>query len=63
MLIFLSFFVDHNEGDKKFEVYVIEDENTEFKDYFDQLQTFVLWYIDSSNTIDFDDTKWKIFIL
>jgi len=59
----LSFVVDHNEGDKKFEVYVIEDENTEFKEYFDQLQTFVLWYIDSSNTIDFDDTKWKIFIL
>lgn len=59
----MSFVVDHNEGDKKFEVYVIEDENTEFKEYFDQLQTFVLWYIDSSNTIDFDDTKWKIFIL
>jgi len=59
----LSIVVDHNEGDKKFEVYVIEDENTEFKEYFDQLQTFVLWYIDSSNTIDFDDTKWKIFIL
>lgn len=59
----MSFVVDHNEGDKKFEVYVIEDENTQFKEYFDQLQTFVLWYIDSSNTIDFDDTKWKIFIL
>lgn len=59
----MSIVVDHNEGDKKFEVYVIEDENTEFKEYFDQLQTFVLWYIDSSNTIDFDDTKWKIFIL
>lgn len=59
----MSFVVDHNEGDKKFEVYVIKDANTEFKEYFDQLQTFVLWYIDSSNTIDFDDTKWKIFIL
>lgn len=55
--------VDHNEENKKFEVYVIEDENNEFKEYFNQLQTFVLWYIDSSNVIDFDDSKWKIFIM
>lgn len=49
--------------ERKFEVYVIENENTAFNDYFNQLQTFVLWYIDSSNFIDFDDIKWKIFIM
>lgn len=47
----------------KYEVYVIEDESTSFKDYFNQLQTFVLWYIDASNFIDFDDSKWKIFMM
>jgi len=46
-----------------FEVYLIEKESTKFKDYFNRLQTFVLWYIDSSNFIDFDDAKWKIFIV
>ncbi|XP_050529877.1 histone acetyltransferase type B catalytic subunit [Daktulosphaira vitifoliae] len=53
---------DHNDQ-IKYEVYVIEDENTSFKDYFNQLQTFVLWYIDASNFIDFDDSKWKIFMM
>jgi len=53
-----------NEGEENvFEVYVIEEEDTKFKDFFNQLQTFVLWYIDSSNFIDFDDSKWKIFIV
>lgn len=58
-----QFIINQNEENKKFEVYIIEDENTEFKEYFNQLQTFVLWYIDSSNIIDFDDSKWKIFIM
>lgn len=53
-----------NDGDKKtYQVYVIEDESNSFREYFNRLQTFVLWYIDSSNFIDFDDTKWKIFIM
>lgn len=60
--IFLNF-IDFDEGEKKFEIYVIEDENSAFKEYFDQLQTFVLWYIDSSNFIDYDDSKWKILIM
>lgn len=55
--------IDTNGEDKTFEMYVIEDENAEFKEFFNQLQIFVLWYIDSSNFIDFDDSKWKIFIM
>jgi len=58
-----QFVLNNNEEETKFEVYVIEDENTAFREYFNQLQLFVLWYIDSSNFIDFDDTKWKIFIM
>lgn len=54
---------ENNGEEKKFEVYVIEDENDAFKEFFNQLQIFVLWYIDSSNFIDFDDSKWKIFIM
>lgn len=63
MIKLLFIIIDSDGKEKKFEVYVIEDENTDFKEYFNQLQTFVLWYIDSSNFIDFDDSKWKIFIM
>lgn len=54
---------DDNGEENKFEVYVIERESSTFKDYFNQLQIFVLWYIEGSNFIDVDDTKWKIFIM
>jgi hypothetical protein len=64
LLIYFFFnLIDFDGEEKKFEVYVTEDENSAFKEYFNQLQTFVLWYIDSSNFIDYDDSKWKIFIM
>jgi len=55
--------IDFKGEEHVFEVYVIEQEGTKFKDFFNQLQTFVLWYIDSSNFIDLDDSKWKIFVM
>ncbi|VVC29550.1 Acyl-CoA N-acyltransferase,Histone acetyl transferase HAT1 N-terminal [Cinara cedri] len=58
-----QFFLNIKDEKQVFEVYVVEGENSLFKEYFDQLQTFVLWYIDSSNFIDIDDTKWTIFII
>lgn len=57
------FVLNINGEEKIYEVFVVEDESSSFREYFNRLQTFVLWYIDSSNFIDFDDTKWKIFIM
>ncbi|XP_050439962.1 histone acetyltransferase type B catalytic subunit [Adelges cooleyi] len=58
-----KFALDAGEGEAQYEVYAIEDENASFNEYFNQLQTFVLWYIDAANFIDFDDSKWKVFIM
>jgi len=55
--------IDNKGKENVFEIYVIKQDSKKFKDFFNQLQTFVLWYIDSSNFIDFDDYKWKIFMM
>lgn len=61
LLLLLHSIIGQNNA--KYEIYVIEEDNAAFKEYFNQLQTFVLWYIDASNFIDCDDSKWKIFIV
>ncbi|XP_059051730.1 histone acetyltransferase type B catalytic subunit [Achroia grisella] len=49
-------------GDKRtFEVYYSETSTPGFLAFHEQLQTFLLWYVDAACFIDVDDDQWNFF--
>uniref|UniRef100_T1IZF3 Histone acetyltransferase type B catalytic subunit n=1 Tax=Strigamia maritima TaxID=126957 RepID=T1IZF3_STRMM len=46
-----------------YEIYKCDITTAGFKNYFERLQTFVLWYIDAASFIDVDDEKWKFYLV
>lgn len=44
-----------------YKVTICNVNNSEFKDFHQRFETFIVWYIDGANYIDLDDPRWLIF--
>ncbi|RWS08737.1 histone acetyltransferase type B catalytic subunit-like protein [Dinothrombium tinctorium] len=56
---------DGNEATVKriFEIYKADPSDKGFLNYHEQMQTFLLWFIDAASYIDVDDDKWDFFVI
>jgi len=50
-------------NDIEYEIYKAEVTTPRLKDYHERLQTFLLWFVDSSSYIDSDDERWRFFLV
>lgn len=50
--------------DSCFEIYYVNHETKDFiQDYHEQMQHFLLWFIDGASYIDTDDERWDFFVI
>lgn len=52
---------DENES-RTFEIYECDKNTPGFPAYHARLQTFLLWFVDAANYIDFDDPQWQFYV-
>ena len=51
-------------GDHQFEIYFVNHETKDFiENYHEQMQQFLLWFIDGASFIDADDERWSFFVI
>lgn len=51
---------------KVYEIYHLHLSNTNmkhFKNYYQRLQRFLIWYIDGASYVDIEDDRWNYFIM
>lgn len=48
---------------RTFEIYYCDAKNKKFLKYHEQLQSFILFFIDAASYIDVDDEKWRFFTI
>ncbi|RWS18177.1 histone acetyltransferase type B catalytic subunit-like protein, partial [Leptotrombidium deliense] len=46
-----------------FEIYKSESNDKAFQNYHENMQTFLLWFIDAASYIDIEDDRWDFFLL
>ncbi|KAI8874711.1 acyl-CoA N-acyltransferase [Backusella circina FSU 941] len=52
---------EYEKGDSLFEIYKCDFTNDKFKEYYQRMQVFALFFIEGSSYIDVDDEKWEIY--
>ena len=63
--VFVTFFSLYilDGSERQFEIYKTDVTTPGFVDWHQQLETFVLWYIDAASYIDTDDDRWTFYLL
>jgi histone acetyltransferase 1 len=55
---------EFEEKQSTFEIYHVTNEHTEFiKEHHEQMQHFLLWFIDGASYIDTEDNRWDFFVI
>lgn len=50
-------------NDRCFQVYLCDSSTSNFKKFHSKFEFFVFWYIDAASRIDFDDERWRFFVV